>query len=33
LKKLEVDGYRLGLISNAGDDHDVHQLAQRLGIS
>ena len=33
LKKLEADGYRLGLISNAGDDHDVHQLAQRLGIS
>jgi putative hydrolase of the HAD superfamily len=33
LKKLEADGYRLGLISNAGDDHDVHQLAQRLGIA
>src|SRR5574341_857908 len=33
LKKLEGDGYRLGLISNAGDDNDVHQLAQRLGIA
>src|SRR5512140_3056931 len=26
LKKLEQDGYRLGLISNAGDDQDVQQL-------
>ena len=33
LKKLEADGYRLGLISNAGDDKDVHQLARRMGIS
>ena len=33
LKKLEKDGYRMGLISNAGDDQDVHQLLQRFGIS
>ena len=33
LKKLEGDGYRLGLISNAGDDQDVQQLARRFGIS
>jgi putative hydrolase of the HAD superfamily len=33
LKKLEKDGYRMGLISNAGDDQDVHQLVQRFGIS
>jgi putative hydrolase of the HAD superfamily len=33
LKKLEEDGYRLGLISNAGDDQDVQQLMQRFGIS
>lgn len=33
LKKLEGDGYRLGLISNAGDDRDVHQLTDRFGIS
>ncbi len=33
LEKLEEDGYRLGLISNAGDDQDVQQLAQRFGIS
>ena len=26
-------GYRLGLVSNAGDDHDVQQLAKRFGIS
>lgn len=32
LKKLEDDGYRLGLISNAGDDQDVQQLARRFGI-
>ncbi len=32
LKKLEQDGYRLGLISNAGDDQDVQQLASRFGI-
>lgn len=33
LKKLEADGYRLGLISNAGDDKDVQQLARRFGIA
>ena len=33
LKKLEKNGYRMGLISNAGDDQDVHQLVQRFGIS
>ncbi|HET9588242.1 MAG TPA: HAD family hydrolase [Anaerolineales bacterium] len=33
LKKLEADGYRLGLISNAGDDQDVQQLAKRFGIA
>ncbi len=33
LEKLEEDGYRLGLLSNAGDDQDVQQLAQRFGIS
>ena len=33
LKKLEGDGYRLGLISNAGDDRDVHQLTEKFGIS
>jgi putative hydrolase of the HAD superfamily len=33
LKKLEKDGYRMGLVSNAGDDQDVHQLVQRFGIS
>jgi putative hydrolase of the HAD superfamily len=33
LKKLEEDGYRLGLISNAGDDQDVQQLAKRFGIT
>ncbi len=33
LEKLEQDGYRLGLISNAGDDQDVQQLARRFGIS
>jgi putative hydrolase of the HAD superfamily len=32
LKKLEENGYRLGLISNAGDDQDVQQLARRFGI-
>lgn len=32
LQKLEQDGYRMGLISNAGDDQDVQQLAQRFGI-
>ncbi|HLF74694.1 MAG TPA: HAD family hydrolase [Anaerolineales bacterium] len=33
LKKLEADGYRLGLISNAGDDQDVQQLMRRFGIA
>lgn len=33
LQKLETDGYRMGLISNAGDDADVQQLARRFGIS
>jgi putative hydrolase of the HAD superfamily len=33
LKKLENDGYRMGLISNAGDDQDVHQLVRRFGIA
>jgi HAD superfamily hydrolase (TIGR01549 family) len=32
LQKLESDGYRMGLISNAGDDQDVQQLARRFGI-
>jgi HAD superfamily hydrolase (TIGR01549 family) len=32
LQKLETDGYRMGLISNAGDDQDVRQLARRFGI-
>ena len=29
LRKLEANGYRLGILSNAGDDRDVQQLAQR----
>jgi HAD superfamily hydrolase (TIGR01549 family) len=33
LHKLEQDGYRMGLISNAGDDQDVQQLARRFGIA
>ncbi len=33
LHKLEMDGYRMGLLSNAGDDEDVQQLARRFGIS
>src|SRR5512146_1274190 len=32
LQKLEADGYRMGLISNAGDDEDVQQLARRFEI-
>ena len=32
LKKLEETGYRLGIISNAGDDQDVQQLARRFKI-
>jgi len=33
LRKLEANGYRMGIISNAGDDRDVQQLAQRFGIN
>ena len=33
LQKLEMDGYRMGLISNAGDDQDVQQLARRFDIA
>ena len=33
LQKLEEDGYRMGIISNAGDDQDVQQLARRFGIT
>ena len=32
LQKLEKNGYRLGLISNAGDDRDVQQLTEKFGI-
>jgi len=32
LQKLEKSGYRLGIISNAGDDQDVQQLTRRFGI-
>lgn len=32
LKKLEADGYKMGLISNAGDDKDVQQLVKGFGI-
>ncbi len=32
LKKLVDSGYRLGIISNAGDDQDVQQLARKFGI-
>ncbi len=32
LKRLEESGYRLGMVSNAGDDQDVQQLARRFGI-
>ena len=33
LKKLESSGYKLGLISNAGDDKDVQQLARGFQIA
>ena len=33
LKKLEESGYKLGLISNAGDDKDVQQLARGFRIA
>lgn len=32
LKKLDENGYKLGILSNAGDDQDVQQLAKRFGI-
>lgn len=32
LKKVEEDGYRMGLISNAGDDKDVQQMIHKFGI-
>ena len=32
LKRLVDSGYKLGLISNAGDDQDVQQLARNFGI-
>jgi HAD superfamily hydrolase (TIGR01662 family) len=32
LRKLEGNGYRLGIVSNAGDDQDVQQMALRFGI-
>jgi len=32
LKTLEADGYRLGIVSNAGDNQDVYQLVERFGI-
>jgi putative hydrolase of the HAD superfamily len=33
LRKLEQNGYRMGLISNAGDDKDVQQLVSRFEIA
>lgn len=33
LKKLEKDGYRMGIISNAGHDEDVQQLVKTFGIA
>lgn len=32
LRALEAGGYRLGLVSNAGDNQDVFQLTDRFGI-
>ena len=32
LRTLEAGGYRLGLVSNAGDNQDVFQLVNRFGI-
>lgn len=32
LKSLESSGYRMGIISNAGDSKDVFQLVERFGI-
>lgn len=33
LKRLEQNGYRMGIISNAGDDNDVQQLISRFEIA
>jgi putative hydrolase of the HAD superfamily len=33
IKRLEKEGYRMGLISNAGDDKDVQQLVNKFGIA
>jgi len=33
LQKLEADGYKMGLLSNAGDDKDVQQLVKNFGIA
>jgi len=33
LRKLREMGYNLGIISNAGDDEDVQQLARKFGIT
>ncbi len=33
LKMLEAAGYRMGLVSNAGDDKDVQQLTERFQIA
>jgi len=32
LKELASDGYRMGIISNAGDNKDVFQLVERFGL-
>jgi HAD superfamily hydrolase (TIGR01662 family) len=32
LAELQAMGYRLGLVSNAGDDKDVHDLVEKTGI-
>lgn len=32
LQRLEADGYKMGLLSNAGDDKDVQQLVKNFGI-
>ncbi len=32
LKRLEEAGYRLGIVSNAGDDDDVQQLARKFNL-
>lgn len=33
LQKLKDKGYQMGIISNAGDDADVQQLARRFGVT